>query len=133
MILRTGTNTLARGLTLIEILVSVAILASAVVLIMQALMRGSYTLQVAENRLRAYVFSVAKLADLELAMAADHHVKPNGQFRVGRDLFEWSLETTPSLDDPQLSLMTLTVGWRGSGPGRTAQVSMLRRMTQEGS
>ena len=128
MTLPTGSN---RGLTLIEILVSVAILASAVVLIMQALLRGAYVLTLAEQRFHAYAFSVGKLADVEMALHTGQALTPNGRFRIAHDQFTWQLEAAPLPEDPQLELMTLTVGWGTGRQERSTHVGLLRRIPVE--
>jgi hypothetical protein len=130
MILRTGNKF---GLTLIEILVSVAILAASVVLIMQALLRGTYVLTLAEQRFHAYAFSVGKLADVETALHTGQSLTPNGRFRIGKDQFTWQLEAATLPEDSQLELMTLTVEWGAGRQERSTQVGLLRRVPQEGS
>ena len=114
------------GLTLIEILVSVAILASAMVLIMQALARGASALNLARNRLSAYRFSVAKMADLELSAGQPSVPRTEGQFRAGRDEFHWRVEAASSPDEPQLELVNLIVAWDQGRHTYESQVSALR-------
>lgn len=107
---RTGDRS---GLTLIEILISVAILASASVLIMQALLRGAYMLESAKRRTTAYAFAAAKLADVELALLSGEELKTGGQFWAGREAFRWAVAMEPAPDEPDdLQLVTLTVNWR---------------------
>ena len=122
-----------RGLTLIELLVSVAILASASVLVVQAFIRGAYAMTTAANRLRAYEFASAKMADLELNL--DQGVAPEtaGQFRIGGDLFQWKADMAASDSDPELALVTLTVGWHQGPHGYETSVSALRRVAKKPS
>ena len=119
-----------RGLTLIELLISVAILASAAVIIMQALARGAYTLALAHNRLRAYAFCASKMADLETHFRDANPLDTHGEFRNGRDQFQWHVETSPVSDDPPFELVTLTVGWQQGRAAYESQVSALRRVVQ---
>lgn len=107
------------GLTLVEILISVSILAFALVLILQSLGRGAYALALASNRLRAYEFAAAKLGELELAWRRGEEPKAAGSFGMGGTPFEWSLEEQP-LDDPMMALSTLTIRW---SQGRHEQAS----------
>ncbi len=128
MTLRTGSK---RGLTLIEILVSVVILASAVVFIMQALARSTFTLALAKNRLAAYAFSSAKMAELETAYAQGAVPKEGaGHFRVGRDEFDWRVDASASSEDPQLERVTPTVEWRQGSNAYESQMSMLQRVVK---
>ena len=106
---RTGMRN--NGLTLVEILVSVVILASAMVLIMQAFARGAQALSLARNRLRAYSFAMEKMADLELDFVQQIAPRLNGQFHRGHDLFHWRVEATAVADEPQLQWISLIVSW----------------------
>ena len=99
-------------MTLIEILISVVILASAAVLVMQALARGAYALAAAKNRLTAYLVATTTMAELELHARSAQAMRPEGRFRVGRDQFQWRVETSPTSDDPPLTLVQLTVEWQ---------------------
>ena len=105
---------ITRGLTLVEVLISIAILAAGSVLIMQALARGASTLALAQRRMTAYSFAASKLADLQLAAAEGKTVRTAGQFGADKDRFEWHLDTSP-LEVPSLQAMTLTVEWRQGG------------------
>ena len=129
---RTGNN--RRGFTLIEILVSVAILASAMVFILQALARSAYTLSVASDRLNAYVVSAQKMADLELALWQRQVPDPKGHVRLGRQEFDWHVDSSPmSVDDPQLEVVTLTVSWYRDRKPYASQVNLLRRVSPDQS
>jgi len=99
-------------LTLVEVLVSVAILGAGTVLIMQAFVRGTYAITAAQKRLQAYTFSAAKMADLEMARRQGEDPKSSGAFRMGRDQFSWSVQRALAFGDPELELATLTVAWR---------------------
>ena len=118
------------GLTLIELLVSVAILAGATVLIMQAFAKGAYTLAVAGNRLRAYSFVSNKMAELEVAFNEGTIPKTEGQFRVGRDEFRWHLDSEATSEDSTLELVTLNVEWAQSRRPYATHISLLRRQLE---
>ena len=100
------------GLTLVEILVSVAILAAGTVLVLQALGRGAYLLTVARQRSNAYAFSAAKMADLELSLRQGGEPQTKGRFGQGRDQFVWQADVSPARESPNLALVMLTVSWR---------------------
>ena len=112
-------------MTLVEILISVAILATGAVLILQALARGAQALSLARSRAVAYAFASAKMADVELATAQGKDVTPEGQFRAGHESFHWHLEAVPTADEPELQLVTLTVGWRQGRDAYTTNVSTM--------
>ena len=118
------------GFTLIEVLVSIAILASAVVLILQAFVRGAYVMALAKNRLRAYTFASAKMADVELALQHGREPDPDGRFSAGREQFRWRLDRAPA-DDPQLERVTLTVSWRQGRRAYESHTATLRRLTEQ--
>ena len=119
-----------QGLTLVEVLISVAILAVGAVLIMQALARGAYGLTVASNRSTAYAFAAAKLVDLELSAQQGTVPKTRGRFRTDRGRFEWTVHTAP-LDEPQLELIMLTVSWRQGRHAYESSYSTAQRVPLE--
>jgi len=112
-------------MTLVEILISVAILASAIVLILQALVRGAYALTVAEHRFKAYTFAVAKLADLEAQPVIDPG-KTAGEFTMGRSRFEWAVAVREDPQNATLDLVTLTVGWQQGPKSYATDISFLK-------
>ena len=107
MTLRTGNK---HGFTLIEVLLSVAILSGGLALILQGLVRSTYLLSVARNRLTAYAFSASKLSEIQLAAHQQTELRQDGSFRQGRDLFSWQL-ANGSLT-PTSALVSLTVNWQ---------------------
>ena len=119
-----------RGLTLIEILISVAILASAVVFIMQALARGAYALSLGSNQMRAYTFASAKMADLEVAFSQGAAIDEEGSARSSRDQFRWWVAMSPVEDEPQLQLVTLTVEWNQGPRVYESSYSLMRRLPE---
>lgn len=120
-------NPLTAGLTLIEILISIAILAFALTLILQSLGRGAYALALAGNRLRAYEFAAAKMGDLELAWRLAEEPKARGSFRMGGTLFTWSLDEQP-LERPEMALSTLTIRWDQGRHEQASQVEAVHRV-----
>jgi type II secretion system protein I len=128
---RTGNS--LRGLTLVEILVSIAILAGATVFVLQALVRGAHALSLARNRMRAYTFASAKMADLELQFRQGLSPDPAGRFRVGRDQFLWRVSAEPSASDPRLERVTLTVSWQQGAHAYATHLGTLRRIPEGSS
>ena len=128
---RTGMRN--NGLTLVEILVSVVILASAMVLIMQAFARGAQALSLARNRLRAYGFAMEKMADLELDFVQQITPRLNGQFYRGHDLFHWRVEATAVADEPQLQWISLIVSWPQNQSVYESRVGLVIRVAPQPS
>ena len=129
MMLRAGRG--GAGFSLIEILVSVAILAGALALILQGLVRGAYALSVAKHRLQAYAFSTAKMAEVELLARTGEAPTTEGSFRAGRDNFAWQLQAAPISDSDRLELVTLIVNWRQGQRPYDVRTSLLRRLPVE--
>ena len=118
----------AFGLTLIEILLSLVILSTAVTFIMQALARGAVALHVAKNLIGAYAFADAKLADAQLALAQHKDPSGSGSFRQGRDPFEWTMAIAPWADALGVDEVTLQVAWQQGGQRYTRDVALLHRV-----
>ena len=117
-------------MTLVEVLVSIAILAAGATIIMQSLARGAHALALSQRRVTAYGFAASKLADLELAAAQGETVRTAGAFGVGKDRFEWRLEPAP-LEVPSLQTVTLTVEWRQGGQRYESRFSTVQPVPPE--
>ncbi len=117
-----------RGFTLVEILVSVAILSVSAVLILQACARGAQALAVARTRLRAYAFMSQKLGELELAPPGQPVKEAEGSFRIGEEAFAWRLGSGRVPEDVALEVVTLTVEWRRGRTPYSAETSLVRRL-----
>ncbi|MBI4598496.1 MAG: prepilin-type N-terminal cleavage/methylation domain-containing protein [Candidatus Omnitrophica bacterium] len=113
-----------KGVSLIEVLISVAILAAGMAVILQGLVRSAYTLSVARNRLRAYSFASAKLTEVELGIHQRAELRPEGSFRIGRETFRWQLTVAPAT--PTTQEAALAVEWQQAGhPYRIHTASMM--------
>lgn len=108
-----------RGLTLIEVLVAVAILASSAVGVLQALGTVAHALALGEQRLSAYEFAASKMEELKLEALQIQSSDPDplkplnthGSFRLGMQPFRWEVTSQAVSADSGLGSMTLTVGW----------------------
>ena len=110
---RTGNR---RGLTLVEVLIAITILAAGAPLLLQALAKGAQVLASARYRAAAHAFTAAKLADIELAAREGAlPSKTAGAFLQAGQRYEWAIHAEPVAEDPALQTVTLTVGWR-QGP-----------------
>ncbi len=103
----------ALGLTLIELLVSVAILAMGSVLTMQALARVAHAQMVAESMMAAHLFAASKMAALELA-SREGELEPSasGSVGTGDQALRWRATTEAVPEDPAVRAVSLAVAWR---------------------
>ena len=123
------------GLTLIEVLMAVTLLAVGVVLIVQGLGTVSRALEVAEQRATAYAFSASKLAELESRWAAQTVVEETVQRHGGTTMAEgrllrWQAAVAPLAEAPGLAWLTLYVGWRTGPKSSGLQYRTLLAMPQ---
>jgi len=118
------------GFTLVEILVSVAILAVGSVVLCQALARGAYAVALAKRHATAYLFSISKLADLELMLRQGPLEKTSGQFGAGRDAFVWKVDAEVSPELPQLQQLKLTVNWKQGDHIYDSELNLVRRIAE---
>lgn len=105
-----------KGLTLIELLVSIVILSVGAIFVLRAYAKTAHALMIAEDRFNSYVFSVSKMAEKEMALreGLDVETGEEGTFQVEGQRFDWDIAVEP-LSEEQLNLMTLTVVWRRAG------------------
>ena len=127
---RTGNprrNEPPRGLTLIEVLISVVLLAMGAVFIMQALARISYAQLVAEDRRSAYFFSLSKMAEIELSVWQGTFPKEgeHGRVRVGASTGSWDVTASPLADDSQEMAIVLTTSWHRGADAFTHHVETI--------
>ena len=133
MTLLTGSNPrksnyARRGLTLIEVLISVILLAGGTVLVMQSFATGWEAIVRADERASAYLFALSKLADLELANQQGHDLADHaeGSFRSGAKPFSWHV--TVHVDEKKAhppQRVTLSVVWPRGQTEDAAEFSML--------
>jgi hypothetical protein len=120
-------------LTLVEVLISVAILATGAGMVLQALARGAHALATARHRATAYAFSAAKLADVRQRLDQGTLDKTAGEFRSGTGQYRWDVATSPLAIDPvsgapMLELVTLTVGWTQGRHDYAEEFAYVRRV-----
>ncbi len=106
-----------KGFTLVEILVSVAILSIGAVLVMQALGRAASAMVIAEHRNQATLFSVSKMTEIEMALLQGQEVEEHtgGSFQVDEQLYQWSFSSPLNKEDPQRKSVSLVVTWNDGG------------------
>ena len=102
------------GFSLIETLVSVAILSVGTVVIMQTLANIAHAQMVAEHQASAYVFAASKMADVELAARRGETFDDaqHGTFWIGPQQFNWQVASAEVPEDPTRRHVALSVDWR---------------------
>ena len=123
----------ARGFTLVEVLVSVAILSVGAVAVMQALGRSAAAMTVAEARAQAHQFAVNKMAEVELAARLGQEMEEStgGSFLQGTRQFRWSLSAPLPEEGPGMRPVSLTVEWELGGESHAYTVQTAFRVPPE--
>ena len=122
-----------KGLTLVEVLVSVALLGLGLVFILPSMVRISYALEVAEAKRLAYFFSVSKMAQVELNFreGIPPEEEDQGQFRSEGRQFQWDLLTSDIPDHPGFHSVLLAVHWRQGDRTYRREFPSLMKLQQE--
>ena len=130
----TGSLGRSKGLTLVEVLVSIVIIGIGSAFILQALARAAEVFTIVENRFSAYTFSASQLAEMEVA-ALKRETFPSsqeGSFEAEETRFDWSWESQPfSEDAPLLAQATLKVVWEKGGRSDEYHIESLWRLPKE--
>ena len=118
------------GLTLIELLAAVAILATGAVFVMGAMARAAEAQALSDEYRQAYLFALTKMAtaEMDFSTGAEMNDEQDGSFLVGSQPFAWRLSAQPETpagaakDEPAsqpaaspqegATIVTLTVTWR---------------------
>ncbi|HEX9780015.1 MAG TPA: hypothetical protein VGB20_02240 [bacterium] len=119
----------AAGLTFIELLVAVVVLAAVGVSVMPALGAASRALSVADARTTAQLFAASKLADAELAaqQGREPDESSSGTFAEGGLRYRWAMQAGLHPAGPQLRQVRLSVTWpRGPHTDAYALATILR-------
>ena len=103
-----------RGLTLVEVLVSLVILSVGAVTILQAMVRISHAQALAAYQSKAYLVALSKLGDVEVAFREGRDVEASdtGTVRIGEHAFQWDLASTSLVGEPLVRVVSLAVRWR---------------------
>lgn len=137
------------GLTLIEVLVSIVILSTAMVFILQSMARVAETQRITEQRVKAYLLSASLMTDSQMAILDAEKLPQDkrGTLREGLDPFSWNLAWIPwydtatpppaageKLPPTPLVLEELTLTWQqGSQSPGTALRTLVPVPKAEGS
>lgn len=112
MISATGRN---KGFTLIEIMVSIAILSVGLILILQGLTHCLSILRISQDNLETSLLAEDKMAELELAIKQDpgSFLKyTSGTSQSGNIEFKWRIRLTPDSEYEDLHKALTTVNWQ---------------------
>ena len=111
-------NDQGRGLTLIEVLISVVILSMGSVVIMEAFGRMAQAMAVADDETGAYLFAMSKMSEVEVEFRegrTPEEDEESGSFRLGERGYEWALRSSTLSEEPPVKSIALDVEWqRGS-------------------
>ncbi len=102
-----------RGVTLIEVLVSIVILAFGSAVVMEALARAAYAMTLAEGYSGSHLVALAKMSDLERAARAGESLPEHdhGRVQLGQQWFEWDSLAPPVEKASRAQSLALTVTW----------------------
>ena len=128
----TGSNIKPTGFTLVEVLVSVAILSVGSVAVMQALGQTAAALSAAEHRLQAVELSSSKIAEAVLTLRQGRELEENngGTVRSGDFSLVWGLQVVSEKERPRVKTLSLTVEWKDGLPLRQQQLETILRRTR---
>jgi prepilin-type N-terminal cleavage/methylation domain-containing protein len=101
------------GITLVEVLVSIVILAAGAVGISEALARAADASSIVDGYMAGHLFALSKMAEVEQTARTGEPVEDqSGTFLVGREPYRWQLTAVPIPDAPTLRTVELAVEWR---------------------
>ena len=108
----------AAGLTLVELLVTVSLLAAAAVAILPGLAVAARVARVLERRTQAYFYAFNQLSEIDtsIAMGQMPAEEDDGKVDFGADRIQWRLTAAPAGSDASLRILHLDLSWpRGKG------------------
>ncbi|MDD5560718.1 MAG: prepilin-type N-terminal cleavage/methylation domain-containing protein [Candidatus Omnitrophica bacterium] len=103
-----------RGFTLIEIMISIAILSLGLILVLQGLTQCVGILRIAEDNLGASLLADDKIAEMEIAVKQDKDAflkDASGESQSGNIEFKWQVRLTPDMEYEDLYAVLATVRW----------------------
>ena len=112
MMSATGKNS---GFTLVEIMVSVAILSLGLIVILQGFAGSLNILRVCRNNLEASLFAEEKMAELEINIKQSKNAFINdlsGATQVGNLGLQWQIVASPDLEYKDLNKILATISWK---------------------
>ncbi|MDD5505344.1 MAG: prepilin-type N-terminal cleavage/methylation domain-containing protein [Candidatus Omnitrophica bacterium] len=115
MISATGQKKKSRGFTLIEIMISIAILSLGLIFVLQGLTHCLSILRISQNNLEASLLAEDKMAELEIAIKQEPDKlskDTSGESRSGNIEFKWEIRLSPDQEYEELNEVKAAVYWR---------------------
>jgi prepilin-type N-terminal cleavage/methylation domain-containing protein len=112
MILPTGNK---RGFTLIEIMISVAILSVGLILVLQGFSHAFNILRISRDNLETSLFAQEKMAEMEINAKQEKDAfldDVSGVSRSNNIEFNWQIRLTPDKEYEDLYEAVTTVSWK---------------------
>ena len=104
-----------RGFTLIEIMLSIAILSIGLIFVLQGLTQCLSILRIAQDNLETSLLAEDKTAELEISSKqqnGDFFKATSGELQSGNIAFTWQIRLTPDTDYEDLQEVLTTVSWQ---------------------
>jgi len=112
MILATGRN---KGFTLIEIMISIAILSLGLIANLQGLTRCLSILRISQNNLEASLLAEEKMAEFEIAVKQEtgsFFKQTSGESQTGNIELNWQIRLDTDSEYEDLNKVVITVNWK---------------------
>ena len=112
MILATGKS---KGFTLIEIMISIAILSLGLILILQGITKCINILRVSQSNLATTLLAEEQMAQMEIALKQDDTgalKDASGESKSGNIEFIWQIRLIPDEEYEDLNKVLTTVNWK---------------------
>ncbi len=106
------------GFTLIEVMITVAILSCGTVMIQYGLLRSANVLGHTSNTLQVQNWMNDKIWDVKEALFYSENPPPedqSGSFNDAAREFQWTMHVEPAMVEQELYLLRLTVTWLEGG------------------
>ena len=127
MILAIGRS---KGFTLIEIMISVAILSFGMILILQGFTHSLNILRISQNNLQATLLAEEKMAQIQIDAKKSQYgflADSNGESKIDNIEFRWQTSITPDEEYEDLNELLTTVSWKeGKREGMVPVITYLR-------
>jgi len=124
-----------QGFTLIEVMLSVAILSLGFTLVLQGFSQSLNTLRISKNNLKASLLAEVKLAEMQINAREGQDVlleDLNQKILLDNIEFVWAAKVTLDEEDENLNKTVATLSWQeGRRKGATSVVTYLRSLAEK--
>ncbi len=127
------------GFTLVEVLVSLSVLAIALVFVVGGLQTGIRAVKLAEQMTEAELLARAKMAELQqhrlnfVGSESGNALETSGDFGADNPLFRWRARAEPFEGDQNLWKLRVEVTWLERNAPRQVELSTLAWWAEENS